>query len=79
MLTENSVEINHAKECPDLVRCPWARKFVKSGDLVGVHLRKSNTEPILRIYAEAGSPEAARRLADTFAAELQELLASTGA
>jgi phosphomannomutase len=44
-----------------------------------VHLRKSNTEPILRIYAEAGSPEAARRLADTFAAELRELLASTGA
>ena len=44
-----------------------------------VHLRKSNTEPILRIYAEAGSPEAARRLADTFATELRELLASTGA
>ena len=44
-----------------------------------VHLRKSNTEPILRVYAEAGSPEAARRLADTFAIELRELLASTGA
>jgi phosphomannomutase len=29
-----------------------------------VQLRKSNTEPILRIYAEAGTPEAARALVD---------------
>jgi phosphomannomutase len=28
-----------------------------------VHLRKSNTEPIIRIYAEAASPEAAKALA----------------
>ncbi|MCL2182871.1 MAG: phosphoglucosamine mutase [Chitinispirillia bacterium] len=36
-----------------------------------VHLRASNTEPIIRCYAEAKSPEAARQLADMmlFAAE----------
>jgi phosphomannomutase len=28
-----------------------------------VHLRKSNTEPIIRLYAEAGSPEEAERIA----------------
>ena len=28
-----------------------------------VHLRKSNTEPIIRLYAEAGSQEAAERIA----------------
>jgi phosphomannomutase len=28
-----------------------------------VHLRKSNTEPIIRIYSEAGSPEVAEALA----------------
>jgi phosphomannomutase len=28
-----------------------------------VHLRKSNTEPIIRIYSEAGSPTEAARLA----------------
>ena len=27
-----------------------------------VHLRKSNTEPILRVYAEAGSQEEAQKL-----------------
>jgi len=35
-----------------------------------VHLRKSNTEPIIRIYAEASTPEAARALADDFTARL---------
>lgn len=30
-----------------------------------VHLRKSNTEPIIRIYAEGKTPEAANKLADT--------------
>ena len=28
-----------------------------------VHLRKSNTEPIIRIYAEAATQEAAEKLA----------------
>ncbi len=36
-----------------------------------VHLRKSNTEPIIRIYAEASSPEEARGLADRFAGRLE--------
>lgn len=38
-----------------------------------VHLRKSNTEPIIRIYTEAGSQEAAHELADRFIRELQQL------
>lgn len=36
-----------------------------------VHLRKSNTEPIIRIYAEAKSQEEANALADRFIAEIQ--------
>lgn len=38
-----------------------------------VHLRKSNTEPIVRIYTEAKSPEEAKALADKFGAELRSL------
>ena len=38
-----------------------------------VHLRKSNTEPILRVYAEAPSTEAADALARRFMEELQAL------
>lgn len=38
-----------------------------------VHLRKSNTEPIIRIYTEAKSQEAADALADRFIAELKEI------
>ena len=30
-----------------------------------VHLRKSNTEPIVRIYSEAATPEQARELAES--------------
>lgn len=38
-----------------------------------VHLRKSNTEPIIRIYTEATSQEAADRLADEFINEIKEI------
>ncbi|QIE58247.1 phosphoglucosamine mutase [Rasiella rasia] len=38
-----------------------------------VHLRKSNTEPIIRIYTEAKSQEEADALANRFIGELKEL------
>ena len=38
-----------------------------------VHLRKSNTEPIIRIYTEAPSQHQADALADRFIAELKAL------
>lgn len=38
-----------------------------------VHLRKSNTEPIVRIYAESGNPAAADALAGRIMGELREL------
>ena len=38
-----------------------------------VHLRTSNTEPILRVYAEAATPEAADALAQRFQKELNEV------
>lgn len=38
-----------------------------------VHMRKSNTEPIIRIYTEAKSQKEADALADRFIAELGEL------
>ncbi len=41
-----------------------------------VHLRASNTEPILRVYAEAPSAEAADTLAHQFMDELQDLAGS---
>ena len=39
-----------------------------------VNMRKSNTEPIIRVYTEAGSPEAAQAMAARF---MQELLAGS--
>ncbi|AUS06814.1 phosphoglucosamine mutase [Pseudotamlana carrageenivorans] len=41
-----------------------------------VHLRKSNTEPIIRIYTEAKSQEEADTLGDKFIAELGEIAKS---
>lgn len=43
-----------------------------------VHMRPSNTEPILRVYAEAPSEEEADRLVDRFKNELRELIESVG-
>ncbi|MCR9183032.1 MAG: phosphoglucosamine mutase [Flavobacteriaceae bacterium] len=39
-----------------------------------VHLRKSNTEPIIRIYTEAKTQETADALADRFIAEINDLV-----
>lgn len=39
-----------------------------------VHLRKSNTEPIIRIYAEAGSPEEVDALTDKVIQEIKSLV-----
>ncbi len=39
-----------------------------------VHLRKSNTEPIIRIYSEAKSPEEADRLGEEIIAEIKKLI-----
>lgn len=38
-----------------------------------VHLRKSNTEPIIRVYTEAKSPERAGELGEKFVAEMSEM------
>ena len=38
-----------------------------------VHLRKSNTEPIIRIYTEAKTTISANELADRFISEIKEL------
>ncbi|MCB0556311.1 MAG: phosphoglucosamine mutase [Phaeodactylibacter sp.] len=39
-----------------------------------VHLRKSNTEPIIRIYSEGSSPAAAQELADRMKSEVDVIL-----
>jgi phosphomannomutase len=41
-----------------------------------VHMRPSNTEPILRVYAEAPSEEEAQDLADRFKRELGDAIAA---
>ncbi len=39
-----------------------------------VHLRKSNTEPIIRIYSEGGSVEAAEAIAKKIMQEMEEIV-----
>jgi len=39
-----------------------------------VHMRKSNTEPILRVYSEAPSRDAANELGDQFLNEIKQLM-----
>ena len=41
-----------------------------------VHLRKSNTEPIIRVYAEAGTQEDALKLVDSYKGDLLALAQS---
>lgn len=46
--------------------------FVEVDD-AWVHVRRSNTETVMRVTAEAGSPEAARALVDRYLARIREL------
>ncbi|TJZ54872.1 phosphoglucosamine mutase [Sphingobacterium olei] len=39
-----------------------------------VHLRKSNTEPIIRIYSEGQTPQAAEAIAERIIAEMKEII-----
>jgi len=39
-----------------------------------VHLRKSNTEPIIRIYTESNSQQSADELAERFIKEITEII-----
>jgi phosphomannomutase len=39
-----------------------------------VHLRKSNTEPIIRIYAESKNKEAADKLANQIIADIKSVI-----
>jgi phosphomannomutase len=39
-----------------------------------VHLRKSNTEPIIRIYTESNSQQSANELAERFITEITEII-----
>lgn len=39
-----------------------------------IHMRKSNTEPIIRVYSEAASAEDAQKLADGIKAEIDKIL-----
>ena len=40
-----------------------------------IHLRPSNTEPVLRIIAEAETPERTKELIDTFSTRVRKLAA----
>jgi phosphomannomutase len=39
-----------------------------------IHLRKSNTEPIIRVYTESTSAEKANSLAERMMAEIKEMI-----
>ena len=50
------------------------RKYYLDFDEEWVHLRKSNTEPIIRIYAESKSLEKATSLASRFVDEVKKIM-----
>jgi phosphomannomutase len=73
-MSKNKIELAPSVDVDDiLVKIKELHKNEKVNDIDGVkidfpeawvHLRKSNTEPIIRIYSEAKSPEEAERLAN---------------
>lgn len=81
--SKNKIELTPAIDVDALLRKMKERyRHEKVNDIDGVkidfaqswaHLRKSNTEPIIRIYTEAKSPKEADELATRFIGELREI------
>ena len=80
----NKAKISIGDSDPDALLAEMAERF--AGERIStvdgvkidfeegwVHMRKSNTEPIIRIYSEAGSPEEAKLLGERFMEELASM------
>lgn len=81
--SKNKIELTPAVDVDKVLREMKSRYAAeKVNDIDGVkidfadswvHLRKSNTEPIIRIYTEAGSMEEADALAQRFIGEIKQI------
>jgi phosphomannomutase len=58
--------VNEDCNTVDGLKITWSDRWV--------HMRKSNTEPILRVYSEAPTADAANELGDTFLNEIKTLM-----
>ena len=82
-MSKNKIKLKEGMNVDDLlnqIQKRYSKERISSIDGVKidfseewVHLRKSNTEPIIRIYTEAKSQDAASDLADLFVSEIQDL------
>ena len=83
-MAKNKVQLKPGMQPDDLIRQMqerYANEEVNTIDGLKVdfedgwvHLRKSNTEPIIRIYTESNTLESANQLAKRFEDELNELI-----
>ena len=68
VILEKLKEIFASEDCNtvDGLKITWSDRWV--------HMRKSNTEPILRVYSEAPTSDAANELGDKFLTEIKNLM-----
>jgi phosphomannomutase len=84
-ISKNKIELTPDIKVKDILKMMKAKyAHEKVNDIDGVkidfasswvHLRKSNTEPIIRIYSEAGTMAEADRLAQQIIGEIKGILA----
>ena len=85
-IVKKKTELNSSvdmKELLDKIAAKYANYQVNRVDGVRidfddswVHVRSSNTEPIMRIYAEALTPQVAENIANKLMSDIKEMLAS---
>ncbi len=83
-MSKNKIELSegiNVDEILEKMKCKYAKFDVSSidglkvnFDNAWVHLRKSNTEPIIRIYAEADTQQTADNLAEKVILDIRELI-----
>lgn len=83
-ISKNKIELSdeiNVYEILEKIQDKYAKQPINTIDGVKInfeddwiHLRKSNTEPIIRIYAESGSPITANSLANKIKSDISEII-----
>ncbi len=86
-ISKNKIELDQGVEIDDLfkkIKLKYSQHPITTIDGIKiifgkewVHLRRSNTEPIIRIYAESDSETTAQHLAQKMIADIKELLTAS--
>src|SRR5690606_15586984 len=87
-ISKNKIELTpeiHIDEILEKIKHKYSKHQINDTDGIKIefekewiHLRKSNTEPIIRIYSESGTQATAEHLANKIMQDIKEVISNGG-